>query len=129
MKRIMISDIKQPMNQFTVSQLFLEFFVLRFFNFRLSISKYLHRLRAFITKKNELKIVNWLFDSVNPSNSSKNKKLFPMPKCQLISKDFLKFSFAPKNERKYFCISALASKKRSNQKNKGTFTTNWRILF
>ena len=27
-----------------------------------------------------------------------------------------KFSFAPKNERKYFCISALAYKKRSNQK-------------
>ena len=36
-------------------------------------------------------------------------------------KDFLKFSFAPKNKRKYFCNSALASKKRSNQKNKGTF--------
>ena len=32
----------------------------------------------------------------------------------------LKFSFAPKNKRKYFCKSALASKKRSNQKNKGT---------
>ena len=28
--------------------------------------------------------------------------------------------FAPKNERKYFCISALAPKKKSNQKNKGT---------
>ena len=28
----------------------------------------------------------------------------------------LKFSFEPKNERKYFCISALAYKKRSNQK-------------
>ena len=90
MKMIMISDIKQPINQFTVSQLFLEFFVLRFFNFRLSISKYLHRLRAFITKKNELKIVNWLFDSVNPSNSSENKKLVPMPKGQLISKGLFK---------------------------------------
>ena len=31
-------------------------------------------------------------------------------------KQILKFSFAPKNERKYFCISALAYKKRSNQK-------------
>ena len=31
-------------------------------------------------------------------------------------KQFLKFSFAPKNERKHFCISALAYKKRSNQK-------------
>ena len=34
-------------------------------------------------------------------------------------KQILKFSFEPKNERKYFCISALASKKRSNQNNKG----------
>ena len=32
----------------------------------------------------------------------------------------LKFSFEPNSEQKYFCISALASKKRSNQKNKGT---------
>ena len=31
-------------------------------------------------------------------------------------KQFLKFSFEPKNEQKYFCTSALASKKRSNQK-------------
>ena len=31
-------------------------------------------------------------------------------------KQILKFSFAPKNERKYFFISALAYKKRSNQK-------------
>ena len=30
--------------------------------------------------------------------------------------DFLKFTFAPKTEQKYFCISALAYKKRSNQK-------------
>ena len=35
-------------------------------------------------------------------------------------KQILKFSFAPKNNRKCFCISALASKKRSNQKHKGT---------
>ena len=35
-------------------------------------------------------------------------------------KQILKFSFEPKNEQKYFCISALASKKRSNQKNMGT---------
>ena len=33
-------------------------------------------------------------------------------------KQISKFSLEPKNERKYFCISALASKKRSNQKNK-----------
>ena len=31
-------------------------------------------------------------------------------------KQILKFSFEPKNQRKYFCISALAYKKRSNQK-------------
>ena len=31
-------------------------------------------------------------------------------------KDFLKLSFALKIERKYFCIPALAYKKRSNQK-------------
>ena len=31
-------------------------------------------------------------------------------------KQFLKFSFEKINERKYFCISALAYKKRSNQK-------------
>ena len=35
-------------------------------------------------------------------------------------KQILKFSFAPKNKRKYFRISALAYKKMSNQKNKGT---------
>ena len=29
-------------------------------------------------------------------------------------------SKGPKDEQKYFCISALVSKKRSNQKNKGT---------
>ena len=35
-------------------------------------------------------------------------------------KQILKFSFEPKNKQKYFCIYALASKKRLNQKNKGT---------
>ena len=39
-------------------------------------------------------------------------------KVSWFRKDFLKFLFAPKNERKYICISALATKKRSNQKNK-----------
>ena len=34
----------------------------------------------------------------------------------LFRKDFLKFSFTPKNGRKYFCISALAYRKRSNKK-------------
>ena len=47
-------------------------------------------------------------------------------------KDILKFLFGPKYLRKYFCISALASKKRSNQKNKGAlynkYTTNWRTF-
>ena len=40
-------------------------------------------------------------------------------KVNYFRKDFLESFFAPKNERKYFCISALASKKRPNQKNKG----------
>ena len=35
---------------------------------------------------------------------------------QLVSKGLYKFAFAPKNEQKYFCTSALAYKKRSNQK-------------
>ena len=38
-------------------------------------------------------------------------------KGQLISK--AKFSFAPKTEQKYFCISALALYNGSNEKNKG----------
>ena len=37
-------------------------------------------------------------------------------KGQLVSKGLYKFAFAPKNEQKYFCTSALAYKKRSNQK-------------
>ena len=36
--------------------------------------------------------------------------------CWLSQKDFLKFSFAPKNQQKYFCISALVYKERSNKK-------------
>ena len=39
-------------------------------------------------------------------------------------KQILKFSFEPKNEQKYFCISALVSKKRSNQKIRALYTTN-----
>ena len=35
---------------------------------------------------------------------------------QLISKGLFKVFNCAKNERKYFCISALASNKRSNQK-------------
>ena len=35
-------------------------------------------------------------------------------------KQILKLSFEPKNEQKYFCISALDYEKRSNQKNKDT---------
>ena len=31
-------------------------------------------------------------------------------------KQILKFSFEPKNEQKYFCMSDLAYKRRSNQK-------------
>ena len=37
-------------------------------------------------------------------------------KDQLISKAMFLFSFEPKNERNYFLISALASKKSSNEK-------------
>jgi hypothetical protein len=43
-------------------------------------------------------------------DKNKNFALLFQDKCLLISKG--KFSFAPKNEWKYFCISALASKKR-----------------
>ena len=39
--------------------------------------------------------------------------------CQLISKGLFKISICTKNKRFFFCISALASKKRSSQKNKG----------
>ena len=42
-------------------------------------------------------------------------------KGDLISKGLFKVFICTKKEQKYFCISALASKKRSNQKNKGTF--------
>ena len=41
-------------------------------------------------------------------------------KGQLISKGLLKTFICIKNGRKYFCISALASKMKPNQKNKGT---------
>ena len=50
-------------------------------------------------------------------------------KVSYFRKDILKFSFAPKTEQKYFFISALASKKRSNQRHKGTLYHYWRILF
>ena len=43
-----------------------------------------------------------------------------LSKGKLISNGLF-FSFAPKNERKYFCISALASKKWSNQKIKALY--------
>ena len=44
-------------------------------------------------------------------------------------KQILKFSFEPKNRIKYFCISALASTKRSNQKNKGTLLLSGGFYF
>ena len=44
-------------------------------------------------------------------------------------KQILKFSFEPKNRIKYFCISALASTKRSNQKNKGTLLLSGGLYF
>ena len=51
----------------------------------------------------------------NVGQCAKVPKATPSPpgyaKGQLISKQILKFSFEPKNQRKYFCISALASKK------------------
>ena len=45
-----------------------------------------------------------------------------LPKLKFIDvlAEILKLSCEPKNERKYFCISALASKKRSTQKSKAT---------
>ena len=55
--------------------------------------------------------------------------LFKGTKGQLISKGLFIVFICTKNEQKYFCVSALASKKRSNQKNKGNYTSNWRILF
>ena len=55
----------------------------------------------------------WNLDFLIRSSSYHIKK---MKDCQLISKGLLKFSFAPKNGQKYFCISALAYKKGSNQK-------------
>ena len=39
-----------------------------------------------------------------------------LTKGQLISKGLFKVFICTKNEQKYFCISALAYKKRSNQK-------------
>jgi hypothetical protein len=41
-------------------------------------------------------------------------------KGQLISKRLFKVFICKKNQQRYFCISALASKKRSNKENKGT---------
>ena len=46
-------------------------------------------------------------------------------KGQVISK----FSFGVFKYPQKQTVSAVASKKRSNQKNNGTYNTNWRILF
>ena len=46
-------------------------------------------------------------------------------KGQLILKGHFKVFICTKNERKYFCISALASKKRSNKKIGALYTNNW----
>ena len=43
-----------------------------------------------------------------------------MAKGQLILKANFLFLFEPKTQQNYFLISALASKERSDQKNKGT---------
>ena len=48
------------------------------------------------------------------------KEFWDFKKYSKSRKQILKFSLEPKNEQKYFCISDLASKKRSNPKNKGT---------
>ena len=45
---------------------------------------------------------------------------FIILKVNLFRKQIFLFSFEPKTQRNYFLISALASKKRSDQKNKGT---------
>ena len=58
----------------------------------------------------------WNLDFLIRSSSYHIKKDEGLAKGQLISKGLLKFSFAPKNGQKYFCISALAYKKWSNQK-------------
>ena len=52
-------------------------------------------------------------------------------KGQLISKELIKVFICTKKRTIFFCISALASKKRSNQKIRALYTkgTNWRILF
>ena len=63
----------------------------------------------------------WVLNEISKEIYAENMKkivgaVLELPvKGQLISKGLF-FQFFQKNERKYFCISALASKKRSNKK-------------
>ena len=65
--------------------------------------------QIWISNKNILYFVG----SVLSNKNSCKTNLFNV--CMLKVSYFRKFSFASRNEQKYFCISALVSKKRSNQ--------------
>ena len=68
-------------------------------------------------------------DTLADKDFSPDSVLTNFCKGQLISKGLFKVFICTKNERKYFCISALDTKKKSNKKIKALYTTNWRILF
>ena len=59
-----------------------------------------------------------LLSQLYPTN--KNLHFKSPTKGYLISKGFFVSLFGPKNQRNFLRISALASKKRMDQKNKGT---------
>ena len=80
-----------------------------------SLTKICHRQIKFLQW---FDIRHWFSNLTHSFNShvfslEKISDLIEISKSQ---KQILKFSFEPKNKQKYFCISALASKKRSNQK-------------
>ena len=79
-------------------------------------------MSSFVRRSDEAKNTIWYF--VTYIYKPDIRTLAPT-KVSKSRKQILKFSFEPKNERKHFCISGLASKKRSNQKDK---STNWRIF-
>ena len=58
------------------------------------------------------------------SNRFKNSHSDDHLKVSKSRKQILKFSLEPINERKYFCISPLATKKRSNQKISALYMDN-----
>ena len=63
---------------------------------------------------------NTMNGSLNCSNAPIKAAKRPLLKVSLFRKQIFLFSFEPKTQRNYFLISDLASKKRSDQKNKGT---------